>query len=146
METTIDTTFTNAALKIVQDNLIPNASYAAVMRNFDAINQGTTKASTAQADLAHNFGMYKGSPYYYSDSRKLIHFTSNQKLISILRDKKIRLYSLAGMDDNDEFLCSYKNILGKPVDDYFSNEIKKMIYCLSLCDYNHEGTEKSLNT
>src|SRR5450759_3200031 len=48
------------------------------------------------------------SPYLYSNSNKLIHFTSLSSLYSIINEGAIRLYNLHNSNDEDEYIFASK--------------------------------------
>jgi hypothetical protein len=88
-------------------------------------------------------GIYKGSDYDYKGSYKFIHYTSIQNLISILRDKQIRMYNLGSMDDRDEFSFAFNHTGLK--ENHYSGEAKNKLFVLSMCNYEVEETEQSFN-
>lgn len=102
-----------------------------------------TRASDVRIDIADSNEANTGSPYFYNKAYKFIHYTSVQSLIHILRSKKLRLYNLHGMDDKKEFIVPLK-YLNKNLSEYEINEIKKKIFCLSMCEVSLEEKGQSL--
>lgn len=126
--------------EVVRKHLLPNA------RSSGASAMGAAeveKFSYAKVNLADTFSVYRKSKYYYEGAYKFIHYTSVPKLLSIIKEKKIRLYDLQGLDDKDEFVFGYK-ILNEN-SDYKLKEIKKKVFCISMCKYELEESEESLN-
>ena len=129
--------FLNEVLKVY---LLPNAK---VMQSFAMGPVGINKCNHVSLGLSEKFSQYKNSNYFYEGKYKFIHYTSIPKLINILRDKKIRLYDLRAMDDKDEFNFAHK-VCGESTN-FTINEAKKRIFCLSMCKYELEEREESLN-
>lgn len=126
--------------EVVRKNLLPNAKFA---KAFVMGAAGVEKFNSARVDLSYSFTNYRKSKYYFNGPYKFIHYTTVSKLLSIIRDKRIRLYDLRAMDDKDEFDFGHK-VLNKQ-SSYTSNEAKKHIFCLSMCKYELEEKEQSLN-
>lgn len=126
--------------EVVRKNLLPNAKFASAFAMGAA---GVDKFSYASVDLSDSFANYRKSNYFFDGAYKFIHYTSVPKLLSIIRDKRIRLYDLRGMDDKDEFDFGHK-VLNKK-SSYLTKEAKKRIFCLSMCKYELEEKEQSLN-
>lgn len=126
--------------EIVRKNLLPNAKYAGASAMGSA---NTKKFSYANVELSDSFNNYRKSKYYYNGTYKFIHYTSIPKLLSIVREKKIRLYDLRAMDDKDEFNFGHK-VLNKN-SSYITEDAKESIFCLSMCKYELEEKEQSLN-
>jgi hypothetical protein len=126
--------------EVIRKNLLPNAKFTSASAIGAA---GADKFSYASVDLSNSFANYRKSNYYFDGDYKFIHYTSVPKLLSIIRDKKIRLYDLRAMDDKDEFDFGHK-VLNKK-SSYLTNEAKKRIFCLSMCNYELEDKEQSLN-
>jgi len=103
-----------------------------------------TRAGNMRIDLAETNDINIGSPYFYTKPYSFIHFTSVPVLIHILKSKKLRLYNLRGMDDKLEFTIPlYSN--GKTLSEYEISEIKKKIFCLSMCQTSLEDRSQSLS-
>lgn len=126
--------------EVVRKNLLPNARFASASVMGAA---GIDKHNHANVDLSDLFGNYQKSNYCFDGDYKFIHYTSVNKLLSIIREKKIRLYDLRAMDDKDEFDFGHK-VLNKTTS-YITQETKKRIFCLSMCKYELEQKEQSLN-
>lgn len=120
--------------------LLPNARYAGLSALGPA---AVEKFRHANIELADTFDIYRGSKYYYDGRYKFIHYTSIPKLISIIREKKLRMYDLRGMDDKDEFGFAYKSVLRDSK--FFVERIKPKVFCLSMCQFEVEEKKKSLN-
>ncbi len=123
----------------VLKEIIPNASH----KSLSYVGPPTTKAGAIYLDLADTNDINKGSRYYYTKPYKFIHYTSLSNAINILRSKVIRLYSLNGMDDKQELSVSTK-WLNKEISDYELAEIKKKIFCFSMCEIETETKRRSL--
>ncbi len=119
---------------------LPNARYASA-GSFESAE--TTRASFIHMFLADSNEINVNSKYFYNGKYSFIHYTSIQSLLSILKDKKIRLYNLNGMDDKEEFEIPL-NHSNKKLSDYDINEIKKRIFCFSMCQIDLESKENSL--
>lgn len=126
--------------EVIRKNLLPNFKYSGASAMGSAKLVKFNYASIRPSD---NFTSYRNSKYYLNGPYKFIHYTSIPKLISIIRDKKIRLYDLNGMDDKDEFNFAHK-ILNKDWQ-LDSIEAKSRIFSLSMCKYELEEKEQSLN-
>ncbi len=103
-----------------------------------------TRAGDVRIDLADSNEVNIDSPYFYTKPYTFIHYTSVQALMHILRSKKLRLYNLHGMDDKQEFVVPLK-YLSKNLSEYQIGEIKKRIFCLSLCETSLEDKRQSLS-
>jgi hypothetical protein len=103
-----------------------------------------TRAGDVRIDLADSNEINLDSPYFYTKPYTFIHYTSVQSLMHILRSKKLRLYNLEGMDDKQEFVVPLK-YLSKNLSAYQIGEIKKRIFCLSLCETSLEDKMQSLS-
>lgn len=126
--------------EVVRKYLLPNARFSGSSAMGAA---GAEKFNYANVDLSDSFANYRKSNYYFDGDYKFIHYTSVPKLLSIIREKKIRLYDLRAMDDKDEFDFGHK-VLNKK-SSYLVEEAKQRIFCLSMCKYELEENEKSLN-
>lgn len=118
--------------KILKKHLLPNLRWKSMS------NGGR------DFKLADTFDVYEKSRYFYTGSHLFLHFTTIPNLINILREKKIRLYSLAAMDDKDEFSGSFRK-LDTEVGDWQIDEMKKSVFVLSMCEYAVEKEKESLN-
>lgn len=119
---------------------LPNARYASAGYFGPA---ESTRASQINMDLAYSNEINVGSKYFYNGKYSFVHYTSIPSLLSILKDKKIRLYNLFGMDDKEEFEIPL-NYSNKKLSDYEIKEIKKRIFCFSMCQTEIERKEESL--
>lgn len=126
--------------EVVRKNLLPNAKFGSA---FAMGTAETERFSYSNVRLSNSFGNYRKSNYFFGGTYKFIHYTTVPKLLSIIRDKKIRLYDLRAMDDKDEFDFGHK-VLNKK-SSYDAKEAKKRIFCLSMCKYELEEKEQSLN-
>jgi len=124
----------------VLKQFLPNARYASAGYFGPA---EATRASQINMDLADSNGINVGSQYFYNRKYSFIHYTSVQVLLNILKEKKIRLYNLYGMDDKEEFEIPL-NYSNKKLTDYEIKEIKKRIFCFSMCQTKLETKEESL--
>jgi len=52
----------------------------------------------------------KGTNYFYSSSKKIIHFTSLQILFSIINEGALRLYNMHKSNDNEEYSFAAKTL------------------------------------
>lgn len=125
---------------VLRRNLLPKAthSFASAFGRADM-----DKSTYAKVELSPSYGLFQKSMYYYNRPLKFIHFTSLKNLVNIIREEKLRMYSLVGMDDKYEFEYA-QNVLGKPKNEFLTNRSKSQIYCLSMCKYNLEELQKSL--
>lgn len=103
----------------------------------------TVRATQISMELADSNEINMGSDYYYTKNYSFIHYTSVHALLSILKEKKIRLYNLQGMDDKEEFVVPLKHSQ-KALSEYEIKRIKKNIFCLSMCENGIETKEESL--
>lgn len=126
--------------EVIRKNLLPKFKYsgASAMGSSDAI-----KFNYASIRPSDSFASYRNSKYYFNGPYKFIHYTSIPKLLSIIRDKKIRLYDLNGMDDKDEFYFGHKILNKESQLDII--DAKSRIFSLSMCKYELEENEQSLN-
>ncbi len=85
-----------------------------------------------------------GSPYSYNKKHIFVHYTSLQNCIQIVKEKKIRLYSLKNMDDKEEFSLSSKKA-GLVLSEYEDERIKEKIFCFSMSEYNNELSKNNLS-
>lgn len=142
---THETIFDEKAIKHfysdVLHHLLPNARHQSI--GFFGPAEAT-RAGDVRIDIADSNEVNTGSPYFYNKQYNFIHYTSVQSLIHILRSKKLRLYNLHGMDDKKEFVVPLK-YLNKSLSEYEINEIKKKIFCLSMCETGLEDKGQSLS-
>jgi len=103
----------------------------------------STRASEINLDLSDSNEINEASDYFYRKKYSFIHYTSFFNLLNILKEKKIRLYNLYGMDDKEEFELPLKTSSQK-LSDYQIKEIKKKIFCFSMCETDLEFKEESL--
>ncbi len=123
--------------EVLRKHLLPNArkKSAGAIGPYEA-----KKFNYANIHLADSFSIYKDSRYYYDGEYKFTHFTSLPNAINIIRDKKIRMYDLNGMDDKNEFYYGGE-IFKNNNREYLTEEIKSNIFILSICKYNSEKSE-----
>ncbi|NLJ82236.1 MAG: hypothetical protein GX330_03825 [Bacteroidales bacterium] len=127
--------------KVIRKNILPNAILES---SFAMGAMHVKKFKHASVGSLTTFENYRESNYCYEGTYKFIHYTNVQNLTSIIREKKIRLYDLRGMDDKDEFDFGYTKVLKKdPLQNLI--ELKKHVFCLSMCKYELENKEQSLN-
>ena len=124
----------------VLKQFLPNARYSSAGYFGPA---EATRASQISMDLADSNEINVGSQYFYNSKYSFIHYTSIHSLLNILKEKKIRLYNLCGMDDKEEFEIPL-NYSNKKLTDYEIKEIKKRIFCFSMCQNELETREDSL--
>lgn len=124
----------------VLKHFLPNARHKS-LSHFGSPN--TKRASNIGFDLADSNDINLKSDYFYTKKYSFIHYTSIPVLLNIIKEKKIRLYNLHGMDDKEEFEVSLK-YLPKDLSDYDVSEIKKNIFCLSMCEEDLEEKSQSL--
>jgi len=129
-----------AFYKDVLNNLLPNARHQA-LRFFGAAE--AKRASHIDLDLISTNELNRGSAYFYKKQYSFIHYTTLPVLLNIIKEKKIRLYNLNGMDDQEEFVVPLKH-LNKKISDYEIDEIKKRIFCFSMCEADLESKEQTL--
>lgn len=124
----------------VLKHFLPNAQYksAGYFGSADA-----TRASHINMDLADSNEINVGSNYFYTKKYSFLHYTSVQALLNILKEKKIRLYNLCGMDDKEEFEIPL-NYSQQKLTKFDIREIKKRIFCFSMCQTELEAKEESL--
>ena len=130
----------NTFYKEVLHTLLPNARHQA-LSFFGAAE--TKRASYIDLDLIVTNELNKGSGYFYNKQYSFVHYTSVPALLNIIKEKKIRLYNLNGMDDQEEFIVPLKH-LDRKLSDYETGEIKKRIFCFSMCEVDIEFNEQSL--
>lgn len=85
-----------------------------------------------------------GSPYSYKNKHSFVHYTSLQNCIQIVKEKKIRLYSLQSMDDKDEFTIA-TNKLNFELSEYEKERVKEKIFCFSMSEHNNEESKNNLS-
>jgi hypothetical protein len=140
-ETIFDGSAIKHFYKDVLHKLLPNARHQSI--GFFGPAE-TTRAGDIRIDLADSNEVNIDSPYFYTKPYKFIHYTSVQALMHILRSKKLRMYNLHGMDDKQEFIVPLK-YLNKNLSEYQIGEIKKKVFCLSLCETSLEEKNESLS-
>lgn len=132
----------NEFIEIVKSMLLPNfkisSASALTSNNSEVANYATLYPSVC-------FESYMNSSYHYRGDNQFIHFTNYNSCKSILSSKQFRIRALSKMDDNLEvsYLHSIFKSLG--LSDYSSFQLKKNLYALSLCSFDIEKNEKSLN-
>lgn len=87
---------------------------------------------------------YKNSNYYYpKDSIKLIHYTSLETLITILKDQKFYLSNIKNVNDPQEFLQVFNksNYFDWKDKDRYINDVLEKIYFASFCEYEDNSKE-----
>ncbi len=126
---------------VLRKNLLPRMEYKGG-HVFGSAN--IDEHNYASIYLPTEYGEYEQSKYYHTGDYKFIHFTSPHKLLSIVREKRLRMYDLESMDDKDEFDFANK-ALDLNGDPYKVSMIKRRIYSLSMCRFELETKEKSLS-
>ena len=71
------------------------------------------------------------TPYFYKDSKKFIHWTSVQNLMSIINNREIRFYNLHNSSDSEEFSYAATHL---PIEESQINHLKKYLYTFSFCE------------
>lgn len=84
------------------------------------------------------------SPYSYNKTHTFVHYTSMQKCLDIIKDKKIRLYSLQGMDDIEEFTIAIEK-LNFNLTEVEKESIKEKLFCFSMSEYDNEEKKNNLS-
>ena len=102
-----------------------------------------TRAGAISLQLSDFNEINEGSNYFYTNKYSFLHSTSVYTLLNIIKEKKIRLYNLCGMDDKEEFELSLRASAQK-LSKYEIDEIKKRIFCFSMCEKDLEFKEESL--
>ncbi len=126
--------------KDVLFSMLPNAKH----KSIGYIGPAEAKrASNMSIDLADTNEINADSKYYYTKKYSFIHYTSIPILLNIIKERKIRLYNLQGMDDKEEFEVSL-NSFSKKISAYQIQEIKKKLFCFSMCEVDLEKKEESL--
>lgn len=120
--------------------LLPNAHWKMVGGMYPA---HAKRAGYVNVSLADSREVYSNSIFDYQGSYKFIHYTSLSSLIAIMRSKSLRMYQLTSMDDLQEFdfACNYLGIKSS----YRLNSIKEKLFTLSMCKYELESREQSLD-
>src|ERR1700676_1391561 len=54
-------------------------------------------------DLPNHFRSFANTPYYYAKDLRFIHWTTIDRLVSIINTAEIRLYNLVNSEDEEEF-------------------------------------------
>lgn len=83
------------------------------------------------ADLSEKNIDFTDSPYFYKDSKKFIHWTSVQNLMSIINNREIRFYNLHNSSDSEEFSYAATHL---PIEESQINHLKKYLYTFSFCE------------
>lgn len=87
---------------------------------------------------------FKGSPYYFpvGPDTRLVHYTSIQGLLGILREGALRLYSLSHSDDPNEFthMAGPSGFVGDELRRY-----KDRLLTISMVDISHDGAQEELD-
>lgn len=126
---------------VIKTHLLPNARYAGASAAGTLVDG---KIRHAYLKLLRTYGSFYQSKYYYEGESQFIHYTTVKNLINILRDKKLRLYDLRGVDDKDEFHYASK-LIGGSRRDKAIEDVKSKVFCFSMCKYEIEATRRSLN-
>ncbi|MDW7692062.1 DUF2971 domain-containing protein [Flammeovirgaceae bacterium SG7u.111] len=127
---------------LVRKYLLPNFKISSSMA---IVSAAATKANYATLSQSDCFDAYYGSSYHYRGENKFIHFTSFETCLKILESKKFLLSSLSVMDDKlevDHLHNIFESLGLKERESYF---IKKDLYALSLCEFDVEQNEESLD-
>ncbi len=95
-----DSVFDHDAIKHfyhdVLNQLLPNARHKS-LGHFGSPK--TKRASQIDLDLADSNKINLNSKYFYTKKYTFIHYTSIPVLLNIIKEKKLRMYNLHGMDD-----------------------------------------------
>jgi hypothetical protein len=126
--------------KVINKNILPNAEFASA---FALIPYESKYYNSIKLNLTTTFSNYLNSNYFFDGTYKFIHFTSIKNLLSIIREKKLRMYSLNSMDDKYEFDFAHK-IFNSNMPETVK-DIKDNTFCFSMCKYELETKEQSLN-
>jgi len=108
---------TNSNDKLTEMQLIEN-EFAEPFKKFLDIPLNASQSSISMTGQPVNTHIriskqnkdYSKTRYYYTDRKKLLHFTSLRALFSILNEKAIRLYNLNNSDDPNEYTYATKNM------------------------------------
>ncbi len=87
---------------------------------------------------------FKGSPYYFpvGPDTRLVHYTSIQGVLGILREGALRLYSLSHSDDPNEFthMAGPSGFAGDELRRY-----KDRLMTISMVDISNDGAQEELD-
>jgi hypothetical protein len=103
-----------------------------IKKNFPDLHFPHTGYSGGQfhAELATENKMFFNTPYFYKEELSFVHWTTIDKLLSILNNREFRLYNLHNSKDETEFNFAAKELgIQKEEADFY----KKYYYTFSFC-------------
>jgi hypothetical protein len=112
-------------LKEVIKPLLPNASIGSVF----SMGAAGIPFGSATIELSKRNKVLFMSPYYYEGELKFIHYTSLKALISILRERAIRMYDLNSLQDPLELSFAIPEVK------HNLKKLKESIFSLSMCKF-----------
>ena len=127
---------------MVRTKLLPHFS---IMSSRAMAPSSATKSNYASITPSDCFHCYHDSNYHYKGENKFIHFTKYESCTAILKSKSFRLNSLGIMDDKLEVSYLHDIFKSLNLSIYSASHLKRNLYALSLCNYEIEEKEESLN-
>lgn len=126
---------------LVNNSGLPNFKWAS---SWVMGAESIDKFDYAEVEFRNHNGAFRNSIYEYKKKPlRFLHFTSVASAIAILRSKTIRMYSLASMADKREMSCFNDLIIEN--NQWTMQEMKRRIFCLSMCEESLENNRKSLS-
>lgn len=80
--------------------------------------------------------IFKGTSYEFGEKKELIHFTSLNSLIQILRNGYFRMSDFNCLDDDEELNYSLKKFHNLNLEKENIKQIKQNLFCFSSCESN----------
>jgi hypothetical protein len=80
--------------------------------------------------------LFQDTPYEFNGKNELLHFTSLNSLIQILRNGYFRMSDFNCLDDEEELNYSLKQLKDLKLDHDQIEEIKENLFCFSACESN----------
>ncbi len=119
--------------EVLKPTILPNGNL-----NSKSFRNSDTGTIPITFEIPSTNKLLQDSKYFYEGKKQLIHYTNLKALVSILREKGIRMYNLKNANDPKEYEFAANTLkLGKTQID----NIKNGVYILSMSELDPTYTE-----
>lgn len=118
--------------EILKKTLLPKGSFTS---SSGTIKYGKNAIQPINCEIPINNSQLINSKYYYEGEKKFIHYTKIENLLSIIREKGVRMYNLNNSNDPQEF--NFAAEILKLENNQIDNG-KKNIFSFSMSEINSE--------
>ena len=118
--------------EMLNKTLLPKGSFSS---SSGTIKDGKNAIQPINCEIPFNNRQLIDSKYYYEKKKKFIHYTKIENLLSILREKGVRMYNLNNSNDPQEFNFAAEVL---KLENNQIDEGKKNIFSFSMSEINSE--------